>query len=268
MVWATIIAVPLFFGGCAEMSSITQGGGGILAPNSSKPATPVPKCTANHGTAVVKMEKTAGKVVVSGNPYTEMTMTQTNDSAKQEICEQVISQTGCFTMLASEEGTSDIEQENQIAGRHTTSGMRTADYIVRCSVTMLANTGSGAVLGGLVSPGLGLGGVAAGAIISGLSLDKHEATATLKVIAPDRTMPVHVEGASKSISIGLGGALLSGVSVGGGYKSMTPEERGIAAAFADGAAKLVSEADAVLPSNAKPVVHPARHHKKSHKKAN
>lgn len=251
--------------GCAGVPSLSsiKIGGGDSAPVSgsavsqgdgkatiSKGSNELRRCGRNHGRIAIE------EAVVDQQMMMLIYRSGISSFNPKPLAQHAILQSGCFTVVDRGAGFTMGERERQIGGEMGASTARrtsTARWGLRVEIPQ-PTTQTGAGIAGLAAfiPGFG-GLIGHGVAAVAGSIQFSEAQVMLTVVDL-RTSEVvaSVTGMGKSTDFGLGGALLSGVSAGGGYSSKSPEVKVIAAGFVDAINQLVPLMDQVASATPPP----------------
>jgi curli biogenesis system outer membrane secretion channel CsgG len=251
------LVMVMFFSGCAggpNLSSVKIGGGDAGPVSGSAASTGDGQKTASAGSNELKRcARNHGRIAIEEQPMGQQTMIMFSQMGMSSfsptpIARHAIMQSGCFTLVDRGAGFAMGEHEREIAGEMGASRNRqtsTARWALKVEVPQ-PTTQTGAGVGALASFIPGLGGFAGGIAAVAGSMKFSEAQVVLTVVDL-RTSEIvaSVTGTGKSSDFGVGGMLLSGVSLGGGMSSKTPEMKVIAAGFVDAINQLVPLMDTV-----------------------
>ena len=244
-----VLAVFLMFAvsGCAtvseKMSSVTSGGGDS-APVSGTAVSggDGQKANSTGSKTLAHCSRNYGRIAIEENPMNGQVMSSLGLSSPAPLARHAILQSGCFTVVDRGAAYDMGERERKIAGEMGASTQRktsTARWVLRIEVPQpTTQTGGGAA--GLLGLFPGLGGAGAGLAMIAGSISFSEAQVLLTVIDMQTSEIVaSVTGTGKSTDLGIGGAFLSGVSVGGGAWGKSPAGKVVAAGFVDAIGQLV-----------------------------
>src|SRR3989344_6271886 len=222
-------AMTMFLSGCeGGMSNIKIGGGDAGPISGSAASTGDGNKTASKGSNELKRcDRNYGRIAIEESqvdPQMMMMISRSGISSfnPKPLAQHAILQSGCFTVVDRGAGFAMGEHERKIAGETGASTARRtsiARWALRIEIPQ-PTTQTGAGVAGLVSFIPGLGGFAGGIAAVAGSIQFSEAQVLLTVVDL-RTSEVvaSVTGTGKSTDFGVGGALLSGISAGGGYSS-------------------------------------------------
>lgn len=269
-------ATTVVLSGCAggpNLSSLKIGGGDAGPVSGSAVSTGDGQKTASSGSNELKRcARNHGRIAIEEQPMNQQTMMMFSRAgissfSPTPIARHAIMQSGCFTLVDRGAGFAMGEREREIAGEMGVSKNRhtsTARWALRVEVPQ-PTTQTGAGVGALASMIPGLGGFAGGIAAVAGSMSFSEAQVVLTVVdLRSSEIVASVTGTGKSSDFGVGGMLLSGVSLGGGMSSKTPEVKVIAAGFVDAINQLVPLMDTVGGATPPPESAAAPQPKKKH----
>ena len=242
-----LVLTVVLLSGCAavsdKMSSVTSGGGDASPVSGTAVSTGDGQKTESSGSkGLARCSRNYGRIAIEENPMNGQVMSSMGLSSPAPLARHAIMQSGCFTVVDRGAAFSMGEREREISGEMGGSRQRktsTARWALRVEVPQpTTRTGGGAagLLG--ILPGLGGFGAAAGMVAGSISFSEAQVLLTV-IDLQTSELVASVTGTGKSTDLGIGGAFLSGVSVGGGAWGNSPAGKVVAAGFVDAINQLV-----------------------------
>ena len=251
-----LAVVTLSLSGCAGGLSNVKVGGGEAGPVSGSAASTgdgqktastgsneLKRCARNHGRIAIEEQATVNPQMAAY--FAQMGVASFSPTP---IARHAVMQSGCFTLVDRGTSFNMGEREREIAGemgvaknRHTS----TARWGLKVEVPQ-PTTQTGAGMGALAGmiPGFGLIGYGVAAVAGSVKFSEAQVILTVVDLRTSEIV-ASVTGTGKSSDFGVGGMLLSGVALGGGMSSNTPEMKVVAAGFVDAINQLVPLMDTV-----------------------